>query len=173
MRNQGLLEVYYGNGKGKTTAALGLSLRSAGREKQVLILQFFKKRFTGELAALQCIPGITVFQFGSGNFILRNEPGEEDRIEFLTGWEIARKALISEQYSLVVLDELTYAFQYNLLSWQDCEFVLQKRLEQIEVVITGRNAPQPLLEMADLVTEMKMIKHPAERGVPAREGIEL
>ncbi|HSV31679.1 MAG TPA: cob(I)yrinic acid a,c-diamide adenosyltransferase [Atribacteraceae bacterium] len=173
MDNRGLLEVYYGTGKGKTTAALGLSLRAAGQGKRVLIIQFFKKRFTGELATLQCIPRVTVFQFGTGEFISRCEPGKDDRKEFLIGWELAKREMIAARYNLIVLDELTYAFHFGILDWNDCAEVLRNHPETVEVVVTGRSAPEELLAMADLVTEMRMVKHPAGKGIGPRQGIDF
>jgi cob(I)alamin adenosyltransferase len=169
---KGLVQVYYGDGKGKTTASLGLILRAVGHNLRVLLVQFFKNTPTGEIASLQFLPGVTVYRFGSREFIRENQVTEEEKNEFLCGWHLAQKALQSQDYDLVVLDELPYAFFYNLLSWEDFQKVMEVRNREIEVVITGRRVPQALIDAADLVSEIRNIKHPYEQGIPARRGME-
>jgi len=170
---KGLVQLYIGDGKGKTTASLGLALRAVGWGWKVLYLQFFKKRFTGELASTQCLPGVEFYQFGSGEFLIGREPSELDFKEFRCGWEVAKKALLEGGWDLLVLDEFCYAFLYHFLSFSEFEQVLQNKVDFLEVVITGRKAPPELIERADLVSEVKCLKHPFQKGVPAREGIEF
>jgi len=168
----GLLQVYYGNGKGKTTAALGLVLRAAGHGWPVLVIQFFKKSLTGELVAVQYLPGVDFFQFGTGKFISKSHIEEADRREWILGWDMATEHLSSGRYRLIILDELAYAFSLGLLQWKEAAHALQERAPGTEVVITGRSVPQELLTLADLISEIRMVKHPLQRGVCAREGIE-
>jgi len=170
--NKSCVHFYYGNGKGKTTAAVGLMVRAVGQGMKVLFLQYFKKRMTGELIALQYLPGITCYQFGTGHFILEGKPSEEDYKEFSIGWEMAKKALFSSEYDLIVMDEFVYAFSFHLLAWDDFLSVMNARCEKTEVVLTGRKAIPQLIEYADLVTNMSLVKHPYQQGIPARKGIE-
>ncbi|MDK2895945.1 MAG: cob(I)alamin adenosyltransferase [Candidatus Atribacteria bacterium] len=171
--DQGLIQVYFGNGKGKTTASLGVALRALGHSLRVLFVQFFKRQFTGEMAAFQCIPQAEFYQFGSGDFLLGREINSEDQKEFRAGWELAKRALHEGTHRLVILDEISYAFAFNLLNWEELEQVLRERKPQVEVVITGRRVPEQLIDMADLVTEMREIKHPYTKGIKAREGFEF
>lgn len=170
---KGLVQLYIGDGKGKTTASLGLALRAAGWGWKILYLQFFKKRFTGELASMQCLPGVEFYQFGSGEFLIGREPSELDFKEFKCGWEIARKAMLEGGWDLMVLDEFCYAFWYDFLTFAEFERVLENKINYLEVVITGRKAPRELIERADLVSEIKCVKHPFQKGITAREGIEF
>ncbi len=169
---EGMIQVYFGNGKGKTTAALGLIMRAVGHGWPVLVVQFFKKRFTGELVSVQYLPGVDIFQFGSGEFIMGGKVEEADRKEWLLGWEMVKKHLLGGKYRLIILDELAYAFTLGLLGWDECARILSERAAGTEVVITGRTVPEELVSAADLVSEVRMIKHPAQKGVCAREGIE-
>jgi cob(I)alamin adenosyltransferase len=169
---RGYVQVYYGDGKGKTTAAIGLAVRATGQGLKVLFLQFFKKNITGELISLQYLPGITVYQFGSGKFIFNRHWQEEDHREFLMGWEMAKKTLKGENYDLLIMDEFLYAFTYQMLSWDDFFPELDTRNPKLEVVLTGRKAIPQLIEYADLITNMTLIKHPYQQGIPARKGIE-
>lgn len=172
MPEKGLIQVYYGEGKGKTTASLGLILRAVGHNWRVLLIQFFKNAFTGEIASLQCLPGVTVYRFGSREFVWEGEISEDTKQEFLCGWYLAQEALRSREYDLIVLDELPYAFCYDLLSWEEFQKTMQTRNPQIEIVITGRRIPEALIEFADLVSEIRAVKHPYHQGVPARKGVE-
>ncbi len=167
----GLIQVYFGEGKGKTTAALGTILRAVGQGMKVLLIQFFKKRFTGELASLQLLPGVNVFQFGSGEF-LSGEASPEDQKEFALGWYMAQEALKKGEYDIIVLDELPYAFSYCLLTWEEMERALKQKNPNVEVIITGRKVPEELITIADLVSEVKLVKHPFNRGITARRGFE-
>lgn len=171
-RERGLVEVFFGDGKGKTSAALGVLLRASGHGKKVLFLAFFKGRFSGEIAAVQCIPGVEYYQFGTEDFVCGGKPSQEKVREFLCGWYLAREALLDGAYDLVILDEFLYAFSWGLLSWEEFHLVLSSRKPWVEVVLTGRKAPEELLAIADLVSEVRNVRHPLEQGIPARKGFE-
>ena len=170
---RGYVQVYTGEGKGKTTAAFGLALRAAGHGKRTFIGQFMKGQPYGEVAALARHPQITVEQFGSPGCIRRDEVTKGHLTDARRGLARATAALASGDYDLVVLDELDVAVVFGLLSDSDCARLIETRPAQVELVITGRSAPQAILERADLVTEMREIKHYYRRGVVARAGIEF
>jgi len=169
---KGYLHVYTGDGKGKTTAALGLAVRAAGAGFRVYIAQFVKGMWYSELAALQRLgDSITVVQCGRDCFITR-EPDEEDVRVAREGLEAARRAISSGEYRLVILDEANIATYYELFSVQELLAVVEERPANVEVVITGRKADPAVIDAADLVTEMREIKHYYTKGVLARTGIE-
>jgi len=168
---QGYLQVYTGNGKGKTTAALGLSLRAAAAGKKVFIAQFIKGMHYSELDILPTIQNITLKQFGRGCFIY-NQPAEEDFITARAGLAEITAFLKNGKYDVVVLDEANIALYYKLFSFDELSAAIRNRANHVEVIITGRYAPPELIEMADLVTEMKEIKHYYTQGIEARIGIE-
>lgn len=168
---QGYIHVYTGNGKGKTTAALGLSLRAAAAGKKVYIGQFVKGMHYSELDLLPTIANITLKQYGRGCFIY-TQPTEEDYAAARAGLEEMAQILRSGEYDLVILDEVNIALYYGLFSFDDLKKALLQRAQQVEVVLTGRYAPQELIDMADLVTEMREIKHYYAQGIEARTGIE-
>ncbi len=168
----GYVHVYTGDGKGKTTAAFGLALRAVGAGLRVYIAQFVKGMVYSELTSIERFSDlVTLKQYGRGCFI-RNEPTEEDI-------QLAREALkevteivISGNYDLVTLDEANIAIFYNLFSVDELLALIEAKPEGVEMVITGRRADPRLIERADLVTEMKEIKHYYAKGVEARKGIE-
>lgn len=168
---KGYLQVYTGNGKGKTTAAFGLALRAVGAGKKVFIAQFVKGMHYSELDILPSIPGLTLKQYGRGCFI-RSKPTEEDISAARTGLKEVAEILKKGDYSLVVLDEANIALYYELFSFQELKEMIDSRSARVEVVVTGRYAPQELIDMADLVTEMREVKHYYSRGIEARRGIE-
>lgn len=168
---KGFIHVYTGNGKGKTTAALGLALRAAGAGKRVFIGQFVKGMHYSELNMLAQIPNITIKQFGRDCFIYQ-KPAPEDYDVARKGLKECEKILQSGEYDVVVLDEATIALYYGLFSFEELKRIVVNRAAPVEVIITGRYAPQELLDIADLVTEMKEIKHYYSKGVDARVGIE-
>lgn len=170
---KGLVQIYTGNGKGKTTAALGLSLRAAGRGLKVFIAQFVKGMFYGELEALERFaPQITLRQYGRKCFI-RDEPTEEDVRLAREGWQEVQDVLKSGKFDLLILDEIGIAIHYRLISLEEMEELLRTRPDGVELVLTGRKIPEALYEQADLVTEMREIKHYYSAGVQARKGIEF
>ncbi len=168
----GLIQVYFGNGKGKTTAALGLALRAAGRGKEVLIVQFMKKWDYGELHSIQLIPQITVKTFGTKDFVHKGKAKEIDYKEAKKAFTEGVQAAKSGQYDIIIFDELNVAIYFELLELQQVLDFLEEKPEEVEIIITGRNAPKEIIDKADLVTEMCEIKHPYQKGIQARIGIE-
>jgi len=170
---RGLIQVYTGNGKGKTTAAFGLALRSVGAGKKVFIAQFIKGMPYSEIESVnKFLPGIIIRQYGLDCFIV-NQPTEKDINAARDGLSEVSKIIISGEYDLVILDEACIAVHYNLFSVNDLIDILTSRPATVEIVVTGRYASHELIEIADLVTEMKEIKHYYHQGVQARKGIEF
>ncbi len=168
----GLVQIYTGNGKGKTTAALGLALRAAGRDKTTLIVQFMKKWDYGELHSIKNIPQITIKTFGTKDFVYKGKAKEIDFQEAKKAFAEGVEGVFSKQYDLVIFDELNVALDFGLLKIEEVIDFLKNRPKDVEIVITGRNAPEELMERADLITEMREIKHPFQKGIDARIGIE-
>jgi len=164
---KGKIIVFTGNGKGKTTASFGMALRAAGHGKKVIIIQFLKKGEYGEIKALKEI-GIEVYQFGKRQFVF--EPNEKDMEKAAKALSIAKEKL-NEQPFMLILDEINVALSMHIIKLEDVIDLIEKRGET-HVVLTGRNAPQEIIEIADLVTEMKKIKHYYDKGEEAEEGIE-
>jgi len=171
---KGYIQIYTGNGKGKTTAALGQALRAAGCGFKTYIGQFLKGFDYGELSSCKHLsPFITIEQFGRKGFIhVTENPDEEDIQRAKNGLRKCLKALTSKKYHIVVLDEITVAVYFNLLTEKEVHNLLDKKPEDVEIILTGRYASESLIERADLVTEMKEIKHYYQNGIQAREGIE-
>ena len=171
----GLVLINTGNGKGKTTAALGVALRHAGYGRKVLVLQFIKGTWHyGELEALKLIPDITLVRSGAGFYRILDDkyPEEVHRKAAAEGLALARLAVSSGEYTLVVLDEIIYAIGEGLLALADVVSLLALRRPEVSVILTGRDAPPELVELADTVTEMREIKHPFQQGVLALKGID-
>lgn len=169
---KGYIHVYTGNGKGKTTAAFGLSLRAVGAGKKVFFAQFVKGRIYSEIEAVQkFLPDITVRQYGLECFIF-NKPTQQDIDAAKTGLKEITKIIISGRYDIVVLDEANIALLYNLFTTEELIEVLKSKPIKMEIIITGRYAPPEIIDIADLVTEMQEIKHYYTEGVEARIGIE-
>jgi len=168
----GLVQVYTGDGKGKTTAALGLALRAAGRGYRVFIGQFMKAQDCGELHSLaRLAPEIVIEQFGRPEFVV-GPARPEDVAAAQRGLARICEVMASGEYPIVILDEVCVALHFKLLDLTEVLALLDERPVGIELVLTGRRAPQELLDRADLVTEMRQIKHPYEQGIGARRGIE-
>lgn len=168
---KGYIHVYTGDGKGKTTAALGLSLRAVCAGKSVYFGQFMKGMDYSELKAVDYLPNLTIKQFGNTRFIL-NTATEEDIRLATAGLSEISKVLASGDYDIVVLDELNVALFYELFSLEEVLEVINNRHKKVEVIITGRKAAPEIIDLADLVTEMKEVKHYYNEGVMARKGIE-
>ena len=169
---QGFVQVYTGDGKGKTTAALGLALRAAGAGLRVYFGQFIKNADYSEIKALARFADcITVRQFGRGCFLL-TEPAPEDRAAARRALEGLSEAPTSGDYDLVIADEANVAVTLGLIEANDLVSLIDRRPEQVELVLTGRGAPEAVLARADLVTEMRCVRHYYDRGVLARPGIE-
>jgi len=169
----GYIHVYTGDGKGKTTAALGLALRAAGAGMKVFIAQFVKGMHYSELDSLKRFEDlITIRQYGRRCFI-EKEPEPEDIAAAREGYNEALRAVQSAEYGLVILDEANIATHYKLFSVDELLAVIDARPAQVELVITGRRADPRIIKRADLVTEMQEIKHYYQQGVQARKGIEM
>jgi len=171
----GQFQVYTGNGKGKTTAAIGLAVRASGAGLRVFFGQFIKDGAYAEIGVLKSLPGIRLEQFGTGAGILDGrEETEADRAGARAGLARIRAAMASGEYDLVIADEINVACALGLISeseWRDCA---RARPDSVELVFTGRSAPGCAAEMADLMTEMREVRHYYdEKGLPARKGIEF
>lgn len=170
---QGLIQVYTGDGKGKTTCALGLALRAVGQGLKAYMIQFMKGRPTGEAAAAaRLAPDFTIRAFGRPGLVNLRSPAPEDLELVREGFNLARGIIKSGDHDLVILDEINLALTYSLLPLDEVLELLRRRPHWVEVVLTGRAAPPELIELADLVTEMRPVKHYYQAGVPARRGIE-
>jgi cob(I)alamin adenosyltransferase len=170
--SRGYVQVYTGGGKGKTTAALGLAVRASGHGMRTYFGQFMKGQRYGELEALRENPLITIHQYGDVRCIRREDVTSEHIAQAQQGLARAKDALLSGDYDIVVLDEVNVAIWFGLLAVQDVLSLLDLAPGDVEVVLTGRRAPDELIERADLITEMRQVKHYYESGVPARKGIE-
>lgn len=169
---RGLLMVYTGHGKGKTTAALGLVFRALGRGLDAAVVQFIKGKWkTGERLFAQRIPGLTFLVMGEG-FTWESDDIGRDRVAAEKAWAAAAELISSGRHDVVVLDEITYALNYGFVAAADVARVVAARSPRVHVVVTGRNAPEELCQMADLITEMRSIKHPFEKGLRAVPGID-
>ncbi len=168
----GCVQVYTGDGKGKTTAATGLALRAVGAGMRVFIGQFIKAKDSHEMAVLrERCPEVSVEQFGEGRFI-RGKPSPEDMAAARLGVERLLAVLASGDYDVVIADEANGALAAGLITVETLLAFVEARPDYVELVITGRNAPPELIDHADLVTEMQKVKHGFDAGIPAREGIE-
>lgn len=172
---KGYVQIYTGDGKGKTTAALGLALRAAGRGLRVIIVQFMKGRDSGELRSLALLPGVRVYRTAKcGKFFASMTDAEKAElraschgiIDQIAGW------LAGNEADLLILDEAMGAIHCGAVAAGAFLRLLDARPDSMEIVLTGRRAPQALIDRADLVTEMAPVKHYFDRGVPARKGIE-
>ena len=189
---KGFIEVYTGDGKGKTTASIGLAIRAIGAGKKVCIIQFMKSLAYSEQQVLKNLPGITLITLGKPYFIAKEgmltdeeikawgdklvvypagHPPKDYRNMVLKGIDDAMKA-VSGSYDVVILDEYNMACWYELATDADTKRILSARKENVELVFTGRNAPEAVLDAADLITEMKKIRHYYDKGIMGRKGIE-
>ncbi|MFW6144704.1 MAG: cob(I)yrinic acid a,c-diamide adenosyltransferase [Candidatus Natronoplasma sp.] len=171
--DKGLIQVYTGDGKGKTTAAIGLAVRAVGRGLRIYIGQFMKTSDHGEHKALaEFKDKITVEQFGSGNFQFEKDPPQEEIDKAKKGLQKIKKMMTSGNYDIVIADEICVAHHFGLLGLDEILDLIDQRPDNVELVLTGRKAPEKVIEKADLVTEMKEVKHPYRKGISARTGIE-
>jgi len=172
---QGLVHVYTGDGKGKTTAALGLALRAIGWGERVYIIQFIKGYpDIGEAHfAAEHTDQLILKQFAADTSRAIGEDKVQQRqAAAQAALEHAEKIISSGEYGLVILDEINNALHYNIIDIDRVLALLRNKPDHVEIVLTGRNAPTPIIESADYVTEMKMVKHPYHKGIPARKGID-
>jgi cob(I)alamin adenosyltransferase len=170
---RGLIEVYTGSGKGKTTAALGLALRASGHGLKVCIVQFMKGwPDYGELEGVKHLPTVTLRQFGRAEFVDRDNPDPDDVRMAHDALRHAGEAMESGEYDILVLDEINVALDFGLIALEEVLRLLDAKPPTLELVLTGRNAHAEIIRRADLVAEMLNIKHPFSEGVEARKGIE-
>jgi len=171
---EGLVQVYTGNGKGKTSAAFGLALRAIGRGLKVYIIQFIKGGFDyGELYIIDKLPNLKLKAFGQGKFVTQFPPSKKDVKIAKEALELAKKIVKSGEYDIVILDEVNVAMSLRLIKTEEVINLIKEKPEHVELVLTGRYAPKEIIDIADLVTEMKEIKHPFQKGIPPRKGIEF
>ncbi len=169
---KGYVQVYTGDGKGKTTASLGLCVRAVGAGKRVLLVQFLKKGEFSEIKGLRYFGDrIKIMQFGSGRFV-KGKPEKSDIELASKGLLSAERLMESGTYDIVILDEVNVAVNMGLIDVAEVIKVIKKKPDNVELILTGRYAPKEIVEAADLVTECRMVKHYFQKGVKAREGIE-
>lgn len=170
---RGLLMVFTGEGKGKTTAALGAALRAVGQGLKVLMIQFIKGSWPcGEWEVSRRLGGAFEIRPMGRGFVNTARPGPEDIAAARQAWLAALDEMRSDRYDMIILDEINYAVHYGMLAIEDVLQGLTSRPERLHVICTGRYAHPRLIEAADLVTEMRLVKHPFEKGMRARRGIE-
>jgi len=171
---QGLVQVYTGDGKGKTTAAIGLGIRAVGKGFKVFMVQFLKGRHYGEVETIQRLDDdFTLIQSGLDTFVKKGEPSGEDIRLAHEGLELARKAIMGGEYDIVILDEVNVAVELGVLRVDEVLPLIDGKPQTVELVLTGRYAPVEFCGRADLITEMKNVRHCYDRGVGMREGIEF
>jgi cob(I)alamin adenosyltransferase len=172
--HQGLVQLYTGNGKGKTTAALGLGLRAAGHGFVVYMIQFMKGQINyGELEAVKLLPNFTIRQFGRPDFVDKSNP---DPIDIKLAQEALThaKIIIEEgKVDFLILDEVNIALDFGLILVDEVIQLIKSRPATMELILTGRYAPQALIDVADLVSEVREVKHPYQKGIAARKGVEM
>lgn len=173
---KGLVQVYTGDGKGKTTAALGQGFRSIGRGLKVCMIQFLKGANSGELLTVKRLePDFRIFRFEKNRgffWTLTDEQKQELKAEIDTGFAFAKDLLVKDECDLLILDEIMGVLQNKLLTIEEVVDFIRHKPEHVELILTGRNVPPEIAELADLITEMKEVKHYFAQGVPARVGIE-
>lgn len=171
--SKGLVEVFTGDGKGKTTAALGVVVRAVGQGLRVRVIYFMKGNYPyGERNALKHLPNVSFQAFGHEHFVDPENVKEEEREQARQALRAAREALASGDFDLVVLDEVNLAASWKLIDVEDVVRLVEDKPQNVELILTGRRADKRLIELADLVTEMKEVKHPFRRGIEARRGFD-
>jgi cob(I)alamin adenosyltransferase len=177
LKKKGLVIVFTGKGKGKTTAALGMALRASGHNMKTLVVQFIKNfKNYGELKfAQKYISGIQIKAIGKGYVGIRgdNKPLSEHQEEAKKALDFAKERIFSGKYDIVILDEINIALNLKLLSVSEVLKLIKEKPKELHLVLTGRNAPKGIIKVADLVTEMKEVKHPFRKGVLAQKGVEF
>lgn len=171
---KGFVQIYTGNGKGKSTAAIGQAVRAAGFGLKTYIAQFMKEYPYSELKSLILLEEwITVEQFGGDAFVYKRElPGKEELEKARAGLESAKEKILSDKYDLIILDEAIVAIYFKLIRTGDLVDFVKQKPENVELILTGRYCPDELIELADLVTEMNEVKHYYQKGIISRKGIE-
>lgn len=170
---KGLVHVYTGDGKGKTTSSLGLAMRASGQGARVEIIQFMKGwDHYGELASVKLLPGVNLTQTGRPDYVYRGKETTEDYSEARRGLDLAREIVNSGRCDMLILDEINVALDYKLIPLDEVIDLIKSKPEDMELILTGRYAVSGVTELADLVTEMCEIKHPFKKGIKARKGVE-
>jgi cob(I)alamin adenosyltransferase len=170
---KGLIHIYTGPGKGKTTAALGLGLRAVGAGYKVHVVQFMKGRRYSEIDSIEKLPNFTISQHGRDEFVSKENPEKIDIDLAQKGFSYAKEIVKSGKYDLIILDEINVAIDFNLISLEDVLKLINEKPKKLELVLTGRYADPELIQIADVVTEMLEIKHPYQQGIMARKGIDF
>ena len=170
--DRGLVHVYTGNGKGKTTAAIGLGIRATGENLKVYMIQFMKGRRYSEIDAIEKINNFSVIQFGRDEFVNKKNPEQIDIDLARKGFEHAKEILLKNKYDVVILDEINVAIDYNLVPLDEVIKLIENKPKNIELILTGRYANPQIIMRADLVSEILEIKHPYHNGVQSRKGID-
>lgn len=170
---RGYVQVYTGNGKGKTTASLGLGLRASGDGCRVIMIQFMKGRRYSEIDSVEFLPGFSIEQHGRDEFVSKDDPEEIDLELARKGFERAKEVVLKGEHDVVILDEINVAMDYGLVKVEDVLKLISSRPITMELILTGRYAPDEIIAIADLVTEMREVKHFYQQGVAARKGIEF
>ncbi len=169
----GLIQVFTGDGKGKTTAALGEALRACGHNFKVLVVQFMKGQIEyGEVKIASKVPNLELKQFGLPTFVKKGDPSDEDLRLAREGFEFAKSAIMKKKYDMVILDELNVAIDYGLVKLKDALDLLRNKPEHVEIIVTGRYATQEIIDIADLVSRIDEVKHPYQKGIFSRKGVE-
>jgi len=171
---QGFVQIYTGNGKGKTTAAIGQVVRAAGFGLKTYIAQFMKEYPYNELMSLKHLSDwITVEQFGGDEFVYKKElPGADELAKAKKGLQTAKENMLGGEYDIIILDEAIVAIYFKLITTENLIEFIESKPENVELILTGRYCPPELIDLADLVTEMKEVKHYFQKGVTSRRGIE-
>jgi len=171
---QGFVQIYTGNGKGKSTAAIGQAVRAAGFGLKTYIAQFMKEYPYNELISLKHLSEwITIVQFGGDEFVYKKElPNEAELDKARNGLQSAREKMLSGDYDLIILDEAIVAIYFKLIRTEELIEFIKIKPQNVELILTGRYCPEELIELADLVTEMKEVKHYYQKGITSRRGIE-
>jgi len=170
---KGIVHVYTGNGKGKTSAALGLGLRAIGHGLRVYMIQFMKGGFNyGEYKAVKFLPNFKIVQFGRPELVNPSNPTEDDIKAAENALKHAKEIIMGGEYDIVILDEVNVALDFKLIDVQDVLELIKNKPKHVELILTGRYAPSEIIKAADLVTFMREVKHPYKRGLQARKGID-
>lgn len=169
---KGFVHIYTGNGKGKTTAAIGLGIRATGEGLKVYMIQFMKGRRYSEIDALENIKDFTVIQFGRDEFVSKENPEQIDIDLARKGFEHAKEIIKNGEHDLIILDEINVAVDFKLVPLKDVLKLMDEKPEKVEIVLTGRYVHPDMVKQADLVSEILEIKHPYQNGIQSRKGID-
>lgn len=169
---KGFVHIYTGNGKGKTTAAIGLGIRATGEGLKVYMIQFMKGRRYSEIDALENIKDFTVIQFGRDEFVSKENPEQIDIDLARKGFEHAKEIIKNGEHDLIILDEINVAVDFKLIPLKDVLKLMNEKPEKVELVLTGRYVHPDMVKQADLVSEILEIKHPYQNGIQSRKGID-